>query len=99
MTLPGQYGKAFVAAAPGFFEDPAIVRFIEESLVLPERESGRRLQRSGADARGRAKRPGAYWGVRRARPLARRRLSTRRPALVAMRARKPWVRARFILLG
>ena len=39
------------------------------------------------------------YGVSLARPLARRRFSTRRPALVAMRARKPWVRARLILLG
>ena len=39
------------------------------------------------------------YGVRRARPLARRRFRTRRPALVAMRARKPCVRARLILLG
>jgi hypothetical protein len=37
--------------------------------------------------------------VRRARPLARRRLSTRRPPRVAMRARKPWLRARLSLLG
>lgn len=39
------------------------------------------------------------YGVSLARPLARRRLSTSRPALVAIRARKPWVRARLILLG
>lgn len=38
-------------------------------------------------------------GVRRARPLARRAFSTRRPFLVAMRARKPWVRLRFRTLG
>jgi len=37
--------------------------------------------------------------VRRLRPLARRRLRTRRPFLVAMRARNPWVRLRFTLLG
>lgn len=36
---------------------------------------------------------------RRARPLARRALITRRPPLVAMRARKPWRRLRLILLG
>jgi hypothetical protein len=41
---------------------------------------------------------GAY-GVSRARPFARRRFRTRRPAFVAMRARKPWVRARLIVLG
>jgi hypothetical protein len=40
-----------------------------------------------------------YQAQRRARPLARRRASTWRPFLVAMRARKPWVRARFKLLG
>jgi len=39
------------------------------------------------------------YGASRARPFARRRFNTRRPALVAMRARKPWVRARLILLG
>ena len=39
------------------------------------------------------------YGVNLARPLARRRLRTRRPAFVAMRARKPCVRARLILLG
>lgn len=33
------------------------------------------------------------------RPLARRALMTRRPPRVFMRARKPWVRTRLILLG
>ena len=42
---------------------------------------------------------GAAYGVSFARPLARRRLRTSRPALVAIRARKPCVRARFRLLG
>lgn len=37
--------------------------------------------------------------LRRARPLARRRASSWRPFLVAMRARNPCVRARFKLLG
>lgn len=39
------------------------------------------------------------YGQRRARPLARRAFSTLRPPLVAMRARKPWVRLRRRLLG
>ena len=39
------------------------------------------------------------YGVSLARPFARRRLRTRRPAFVAMRARKPCERARLILLG
>lgn len=33
------------------------------------------------------------------RPLARRRFRTAWPFLVAMRARKPWVRLRLMLLG
>jgi hypothetical protein len=41
----------------------------------------------------------ARYGQRRLRPLARRRASNRRPLLVAMRARNPWVRARCKLLG
>ena len=39
------------------------------------------------------------YGQRRLRPFARRRASNRRPLLLAMRARKPWVRARCKLLG
>ncbi len=38
-------------------------------------------------------------GQRSLRPFARRRASNRRPLLVAMRARNPWVRARCKLLG
>jgi len=37
--------------------------------------------------------------LRRLRPFARRALMTRRPPGVFMRARKPWVRTRLILLG
>ena len=37
--------------------------------------------------------------ARRLRPLARRRLMMRRPALVAILERKPWVLALLILLG
>lgn len=39
------------------------------------------------------------YGVRRRRPFARRRLSSRCPARVRERARKPWVRARLRFLG
>ena len=49
-----------------------------------------------------ARRRGGRWldyGANRARPFARRRFKTSRPAFVAMRARNPWVRARLILLG
>jgi hypothetical protein len=38
-------------------------------------------------------------GVSRFRPLARRRLSTRRPPWVFIRERKPWTRRRRIRLG
>lgn len=41
----------------------------------------------------------AYYAVNLARPHARRRLMTRRPPRVAIRALKPWVRARLIRLG
>ena len=67
-----------------------ISRLIEEPVPFFESIS------SGARRRERSL---PVYGVNRARPLARRRLMTRRPALVAMRARKPWVRARLILLG
>ena len=39
------------------------------------------------------------YGVSLALPLARRRFTIRRPLFVAILARNPWVRARFILLG
>ena len=39
------------------------------------------------------------YGASCARPFARRRFRTRRPAFVAIRARNPWVRARLSLLG
>ena len=38
-------------------------------------------------------------GIRRARPFARRDCRTFRPFRVAIRARKPWVRARLSVLG
>ena len=51
----------------------------------------RRVKRKGAQPAARCR---LQTGVRRARPLARRRASTLRPPTVAMRARKPWVRLR-----
>jgi hypothetical protein len=55
-----------------------------------------RLERKGTD---RKESDAMRYGQRRLRPFARRRASNRRPLLVAMRARKPWVRARCRLLG
>lgn len=46
-----------------------------------------------------ARKPAIAYGQRRARPLARRAFKTLRPFLVAMRARNPWVRLRFLTLG
>jgi hypothetical protein len=69
------------------FVDMFELRLGAEALAGAERE---RPDRNSAAAR---------YGERRLRPLARRRLNTRRPLLVAMRARKPWVRARRTLLG
>jgi hypothetical protein len=43
--------------------------------------------------------PESLQGISLRRPLARRRASTLRPFLVAMRARNPWVRLRRTLLG
>jgi hypothetical protein len=48
---------------------------------------------------GRTDRNLAFYGQRRLRPFARRRASTCRPLLVAIRARNPCVRARCKLLG
>jgi hypothetical protein len=67
--------------------------------ILPTEASLRNVQRL---RRGRAERTGHVQRVdtdRRRRPLARRRLMTARPFLVAMRARKPCVRMRLVLLG
>lgn len=50
------------------------------------------------EARG-ARKPAVAYGQRRARPLARRAFKILRPFLVAMRARNPWVRLRFLTLG
>jgi hypothetical protein len=52
-----------------------------------------RAERKGGALRGNGQ------TARRLRPFARRRLSTRRPPFVAMRARKPWTRLRCRLLG
>jgi hypothetical protein len=59
-----------------------------------------RLERQPLGQLGVARSPYAgLQGQRRLRPFARRRASNRRPLLVAMRALKPWVRARCKLLG
>jgi hypothetical protein len=81
-----QYGEQFITAACRFRKNAAEVGRVQEPVVFGKAQPDVRVS-------------AIYCGVRRARPLARRRFSTRRPALVAIRARKPWVRARFSLLG
>lgn len=67
--------------------------------LLEHALEGACFQKAGG-ARKPLRRQGAQdQGVRRTRPLARRALITLRPPKVAMRARKPWVRARFRVLG
>ena len=85
--LESQQDKAAVAGASRPLEDAAIV-------TRAEKPSG------AGKARGSGARPdNLAQGVRRARPLARRALMILRPLRVAIRARKPWVRARLIRLG
>ena len=59
----------------------------------------KRLRGSNVNLRIGSALKGSRYGQSFLRPLARRRASNRRPLLVAMRARKPWVRARCKLLG
>lgn len=81
-----QKGQAGIAdpAWPG--EDAAELRGVPEA-PLPG-EGPVRLRQGGPDQT-----------LSRARPFARRALRTWRPPLVAIRARKPWVRLRRMLLG
>jgi hypothetical protein len=85
---------------------------IAVSAVTRQQEKWRRLRaRAGLrreeipafadrnDAFGRVCGPARVQAESRLRPLARRRLTTLRPALVAMRARYPWRRLRTSLLG
>jgi hypothetical protein len=71
---------------------PALVDMLELRLVT-EALAGAERERPDLNSAA------ARYGVRRLRPFARRRLNTCRPFLVAMRARKPWVRLRRTLLG
>jgi hypothetical protein len=74
----------------------ALVGGIELRLVGESTGAGKAVRTRGlAGARVRRRAQTA----RRLRPLARRRLRTRRPLFVAMRARNPWVRFRCRLLG
>ena len=70
---------------------------VEDTPVLPRRaESFAACEPAAGQAR---QGPGAFQAASRLRPFWRRRLSTRRPPLVRIRTRKPWVRFRFRLFG
>lgn len=79
---------------------------IENDRILRTRTNPRRARKSparvrcvhGRDCLGRGERRGNQ-ALRRLRPLARRRARILRPSAVAIRARKPWSRARLRLLG
>lgn len=82
-----QYGEKPVGDTLGAGEHPA------ELGRLGEPGRARERQRTSAFPDTQRQ------GVRRRRPFARRRASTLRPFLVAMRARKPCVRLRRVTLG
>ena len=62
-------------------------------------QRGNRAAATGDEPAPAARPSNFLYGISRLRPLARRRARTLRPFFVAMRARKPWVRARRTLLG
>ena len=87
-TSPAQHREKLVVASRRIIEDAIEVSGDEEPLFFGEAtwlanlNAFRVLQRLGGRLRSR-------YGVSLARPLARRRFSTRRPAFVAILARKP----------
>jgi len=97
LVTPAQHGKKFVAAPGGLIKHAAESRRIKESVIFGEPVALAACQSWFVARRLGGRRAG--YGVNRTRPLARRRFKMSRPAFVAMRARKPCVRARLILLG
>ena len=97
VIAPAQHGKKFVAASGGLIKHAAESRRIKESVIFGEPVALAACQSWFVARRLGGRRAG--YGVNRTRPLARRRFKISRPAFVAMRARKPCVRARLILLG
>lgn len=79
----GQHGEAAIAGFDWLGEDGG------ESVSASQPGATREARGAGQGIQG----------DRRARPLARRAFRTRRPPRVAMRARKPWVRLRWMMLG
>lgn len=83
VVLPAQQGKVFVADLAGLRKDLFKLGRPEKSLV-PSKSPGKH---------------GRCYAESTLRPRARRALRILRPAAVAIRARNPWRRARFKLLG
>lgn len=77
----------------------AFVTRTTERQELPPAAYARRLWKALALMGGHLGCFGGIETVSRFRPLARLRLKTLRPPGVAIRARKPWVRKRRVLLG
>lgn len=93
----GQEKEFLLSTAPArILEHHAVITRATKPLVFSE-TVGHRL-RHEARAGDASSIPAAQ-AERRLRPLARRRLRTARPFLVAIRARKPWLRLRFNTLG
>ena len=81
--------KISIGKTPASLPDFAKFGRLVQSLARLELQFTDRIEQPASNAQGQ----------RRLRPFARRRASNCRPLLVAMRARKPWVRARCKLLG
>ncbi len=82
-------------------ENAVKVALVLQPTSAPQRSVWRRnfARRRRISRRSRRRRDHFVETDMRRRPLARRRFNTARPFLVAMRARKPWVRSLEILLG
>ena len=78
---------------------PALALQRQKLVALAEPEAWRKALRSGSGGRGQLGCLGGIETVNRLRPLARRRLRTSCPPGVLIRARKPCVRLRRLLLG
>lgn len=83
IILPAQQGEVFVADLAGTGKNLFKLGRSKESLV-PSKSTGKHTR---------------YYAESTLRPLARRAFKILRPAAVDIRARKPCLRARFILLG
>jgi len=83
-SIGARHDAEVVIGGPGGFREDLLV-----ILGLGKSQRAREAERRRQDRQT----------VSRLRPLARRALMTRRPPRVFIRARKPWVRTRLILLG